>query len=57
MKERLKPYPYKGWMIHHYLAFPEYNTPEQFMACKEWRVLRASTKEEIEKMVDDRKGK
>ena len=45
---RLKPYPYKGWMVHHYLY------PERFHATKGALQLRADTKEAIEKAVDDR---
>ncbi len=44
---RLKPYTYQGWMVHHYLE------PEQFMASKEARVLRAKSKEGVEQLVRD----
>lgn len=44
---RLKPYPYNGWTIHHYLY------PESFQATKGALQLRADTKEGIEKAVDE----
>lgn len=47
MTERLKPYLYNGWMVHHYTE-----GKEQFIACKEAAVLRATTKQEIERLID-----
>jgi hypothetical protein len=48
---RLIPYPYQGWMVYHYVG------PEQFIACQEARVLRASTKDRIEKLIQDENEK
>ena len=42
---RLIPYPYQGWMVYHYVG------PERFIACQEARVLRAPTKDSIEKLI------
>lgn len=46
--ERMKPYSYKGFMVHHYVI----NT-EQFIACKGARVLRDTTKVGIEQKIDE----
>jgi hypothetical protein len=47
LNERLKPYPFKGWTVHHYTE----NT-EQFIACRGGQVLRADTQPEIEALIE-----
>jgi hypothetical protein len=43
---RLADYYFCGWSVSHYVL-----PPEQFIACQEGKVLRASTKEQIEKLI------
>lgn len=46
---RNEPYYYRGWMVHHYIE-----GEEQYLACNEGLVLRATTREEIERLIDQR---
>jgi hypothetical protein len=44
--ERESPYTYRGLVVHHYVE------PEQYIACRDALVIRADTKEEIEREID-----
>lgn len=50
-KPRLAPHQYRSWMIHHYVE-----DKEQFIACNGGLVLRATTKEAIEDLIDREVG-
>lgn len=50
-KVRLANYEYNGWVVSHYVL-----PPEQFMAIDGFGgILRASTKDEIEQLIDEQK--
>ena len=45
--ERMAPYLYRGWKVHHYVE-----VTEQFIACQGGGCLRAKTKVEIKREID-----
>jgi hypothetical protein len=47
--KQLEPYTYKGWKITHYVV-----NGERFFANRDARIIRSTSRQEVERLIDER---